>query len=162
MKSTAPERATIRSAGPSGNATHVVRVRAVSMGRCARHKSLQKLLGLAPIDVDGTCALGECEMPGPLRGSVSLFENGFRWYRAGWGRYTQSDPIGLQPRASGADHLIAYSRGNPLLFFDENGLDVRVCCRPLQSGALRTWDHCFIESNCNGMRKTWGLHNLNS
>jgi uncharacterized protein RhaS with RHS repeats len=42
----------------------------------------------------------------------------FRWYRAGWGRYTQADPASFE----GGLNLYAYSLGNPLFFFDPNGL----------------------------------------
>jgi len=45
--------------------------------------------------------------------------NIFRWYRAGWGRYTQGDPIGL---GSGDPNLYAYAGGNPVIFADPKGL----------------------------------------
>ncbi len=35
--------------------------------------------------------------------------NIFRWYRSGWGRYTQADPIGLQD----GTNLYAYVGANP-------------------------------------------------
>jgi RHS repeat-associated protein len=44
--------------------------------------------------------------------------NIFRWYRSGWGRYTQSDPLGL---VAGAN-LYAYVDGNPLNYSDPLGL----------------------------------------
>jgi RHS repeat-associated protein len=44
--------------------------------------------------------------------------NIFRWYRAGWGRYTQADPIGLV----GGENLYRYARANPLTFVDRGGL----------------------------------------
>jgi len=91
------------------------------------------------VDVEADCDVnGERNMPGPLAGSVSLFENGFRWYRTGWGRYSQTDPMTarsmkpLRPVAgflwqTGAipDNAYAYAAGNPLLFVDPLGL-VRV------------------------------------
>jgi RHS repeat-associated protein len=57
----------------------------------------------------------------------------FRWYRAGWGRYTQGDPIGAmefgyppQPRPgkqeSAHNHLYGYAGSNPILFKDPLGL----------------------------------------
>jgi RHS repeat-associated protein len=40
--------------------------------------------------------------------------NIFRWYTAGWGRYTQADPIGLE----GGDNLYQYALSNPIRVFD--------------------------------------------
>lgn len=51
--------------------------------------------------------------------SAALNEyNIFRWYRAGWGRYTQADPTGL---AAGLN-LFAYVKGNPVAVADPYGL----------------------------------------
>ncbi|HEX8251694.1 MAG TPA: RHS repeat-associated core domain-containing protein [Thermoanaerobaculia bacterium] len=44
--------------------------------------------------------------------------NIFRWYRSGWGRYTQAGPIGL----SGGQNLYGYVAGNPLRRIDLLGL----------------------------------------
>jgi RHS repeat-associated protein len=44
--------------------------------------------------------------------------NVFRWYRGGWGRYTQADPIGL----AGGMNLYGYARSNPLTYTDPLGL----------------------------------------
>lgn len=44
--------------------------------------------------------------------------NIFRWYRSGWGRYTQADPIGLQ----GGLDLYRYAGANPLSNVDRTGL----------------------------------------
>jgi RHS repeat-associated protein len=44
--------------------------------------------------------------------------NIFRWYRSGWGRYTQSDPIGYFVR----ENTFGYARGNSLRFTDRLGL----------------------------------------
>jgi RHS repeat-associated protein len=83
--------------------------------------------------------------------------NIFRWYRAGWGRYTQVDPLGLQ----GSDkNLYRYALSNPVRFADPTGSDVRLCCRPVNDPVLKRWDHCYIESNTNSRRETWGLYNV--
>ena len=45
--------------------------------------------------------------------------NIFRWYRAGWGRYSQGDPIGL----SGGLNLLGYTNsGHPGIEWNENGI----------------------------------------
>jgi RHS repeat-associated protein len=44
--------------------------------------------------------------------------NIFRWYRSGWGRYTQADPLGL----AGGKNLYAYAGGNALTYIDPLGL----------------------------------------
>jgi len=45
-----------------------------------------------------------------------LFQNVFRWYRAGWGRYTQADPV------EGAFRSYSYADGNPAAMIDPLGL----------------------------------------
>jgi RHS repeat-associated protein len=81
--------------------------------------------------------------------------NIFRWYRAGWGRYTQSDPIGL----GGSINLFAYALGNPLGNDDPLGLRVQLYCHPIGEGG-NSWlrrqignagfGHCFVRIKCNG------------
>ena len=44
--------------------------------------------------------------------------NIFPWYRAGWGRYTQADPL----RFFGSTNLFEYSGNNPITFDDPYGL----------------------------------------
>lgn len=41
-----------------------------------------------------------------------------RWFKSGWGRYTQADPIGL----AGGLNLYGYVDDNPVRFFDPFGL----------------------------------------
>jgi RHS repeat-associated protein len=44
--------------------------------------------------------------------------NIFRWYRSGWGKYTQADPVGLR----GGTNLYGYVNDNPLEGTDPFGL----------------------------------------
>ena len=68
--------------------------------------------------------------------SRSHFINGHRWYVPEWGRYSQSDPVGLigpltslpmfqALLGSTPDHLFSYSGSNPLRFTDPLGLAKR-------------------------------------
>jgi RHS repeat-associated protein len=58
-------------------------------------------------------------LPGQMAEEGSdLYQNVFRFYRAGWGRYTQSDPIGLR----GGHNLFSYVRDNPGRWVDRLGL----------------------------------------
>jgi RHS repeat-associated protein len=86
----------------------------------------------------------------------TLYYNFHRWYKPGWGRYTQADPVGILSTRGGLAELYAYGYGNPTRFIDPEGLDVRVCCRPLQP--LPSYDHCYVESDGSGRRRTWGLY----
>jgi RHS repeat-associated protein len=79
--------------------------------------------------------------------------NIFRWYRAGWGRYTQGDPLGLMDDAN----VYSYGHENPLVFADPLGLMSRVCCKLIPG--LAGFRHCYIDMyDKNGNRQTWGLH----
>jgi len=51
----------------------------------------------------------------------NLFVNGYRWYSPDWGRYTQSDPVGL----SGGINPYSYASVSPLRWVDPTGL---ACC----------------------------------
>ena len=42
-------------------------------------------------------------------------------------------------------------------YADPLGLKVRICCRP----SVGKFDHCYIEEQRDGSRRTWGLHNKN-
>jgi RHS repeat-associated protein len=98
--------------------------------------------------------------------------NIFRWYRAGWGRYTSADPIGLQ----GGVNLYAYALDNPLRFDDPFGLRVRMCCRiiPFTVGlgnalsmmppgaSLPPQRHCFFQFENSPNNQPLGLHGTQS
>ena len=85
--------------------------------------------------------------------------NIFRWYKAGWGRYTQADAIDV---SEGDINAYRYALSSPTRYTDPLGLDVRMCCRPIDSPRLAAagYLHCYIESNTNGRRETWGLNNI--
>jgi RHS repeat-associated protein len=103
-----------------------------------------------------------------------LAYNVFRWYRGGWGRYSQADPIGLE----GGWNLYRYAAANPLFYFDPDGLKVCSCKRRLANpffGATlagsTTWNpvvafgmhHQYIQivpdgSSCGGYGgNAWGF-----
>lgn len=78
--------------------------------------------------------------------------NVFRWYRAGWGRYTQADPIGMQ----GGFNLFAYALDNPITYDDPFGLKVRMCCRLIPH--LRGARHCFFQFEKSPDNRPLALH----
>src|ERR1017187_6829844 len=48
-------------------------------------------------------------------GATERSYNNFRWYRPGWGRYSQADPIGL----AGGSNPYGYASDNPLGYRSE-------------------------------------------
>jgi hypothetical protein len=80
----------------------------------------------------------------------------FRWYRAGWGRYTQADPLRLDTRR---ENIYGYALGNPLRFTDRYGLSATLMCRQVygagESSLVKTVIdlyeplHCRIRVKCN-------------
>jgi RHS repeat-associated protein len=72
----------------------------------------------------------------------SLSYNVFRWYRSGWGRYSQSDPIGLQ----GGPNMYSYALANPLIHADPYGLRAMLACKDVALGGqpIPSVYHCRI------------------
>jgi RHS repeat-associated protein len=76
--------------------------------------------------------------------------NVFRWYRTGWGRYTQPDPISL----AGGMNLYRYAGDDPVAYADPLGLVTWTKNAPVYHGA--DWDTVF--KNC----KDWSAHGCTS
>jgi RHS repeat-associated protein len=78
--------------------------------------------------------------------------NIFRWYKSGWGRYTQSDPLDIW----GGLNLFEYAQGNPIRNFDRVGLlcgagitDYIVPDQfPSLFGTIDLTKPCTIHDNC--------------
>jgi RHS repeat-associated protein len=73
--------------------------------------------------------------------------NIFRWYRAGWGRYTQPDPMGLV----GGPNLFAYALGNPVRVADPYGLIAEILCKNVGTGGHKIPGayHCRVHVSCD-------------
>jgi RHS repeat-associated protein len=89
-------------------------------------------------------------------GEPDVYYNMHRYYRSSWGRYTQADPLGRW----GDEHPYLYAQGQPTGIIDPTGEKSRVCCTPIAGGALKTFNHCFIEmaDEVTGKSSTFGLH----
>lgn len=95
---------------------------------------------------------------------LPLFLNGYRWYHPGWGRYTQSDPIGIE----GGLNLYEYARGNPALYTDSTGLQLAVPPRdpfrgdpfdPLPDDCTGgPWQFVKYTYEDAGSRRVWSLY----
>jgi RHS repeat-associated protein len=99
----------------------------------------------------------------PLRYAGQYFDkdtnlryNLFRDYDPSIARYVESDPIGLE----GGLNTYAYVRGNPLVFYDPDGLEVRFICRRLGIGERNPFQHCFVHVTCptEGWTSTLSLY----
>ena len=65
-------------------------------------------------------------------GETGFHQNGFRDYNPAWGRYIESDPIGL----AGGVNTFGYARGNPWANYDTLGLVVPFPIQDLPSGHM--------------------------
>jgi len=80
----------------------------------------QAIIRDGPVSLSGTFPQQPLRFPGQ-EATPSDTYNIFRWYRAGWGRYTQADPIGFE---SGDTNWYAYAGGNSVSFADPLGLAI--------------------------------------
>jgi RHS repeat-associated protein len=83
--------------------------------------------------------------------------NIFRWYRSGWGRYTQPDPLGLETDR----HPYRYVYNNPIKNIDPLGLDTVGCDSipnswetPCRLECCASHDECFQKNKCS--EGAWG------
>ena len=77
---------------------------------------------------------------------TDLYQNVFRWYRAGWGRYSQADPLGL----SGGVNLFGYALANPNFVTDPLGIEPKFSRFPgptTDDCSLEEWKYC--EGKCS-------------
>jgi RHS repeat-associated protein len=81
--------------------------------------ALYQPFGSTGISVTGTLTTQSLRLPGQqFDPETQLYHNGFRDYDPGFGRYVESDPIGL----AGGVNTYVYVGGNPLKTIDPNGL----------------------------------------
>jgi RHS repeat-associated protein len=128
----------------------------------AEHEPYGKIFALRTADQHQPLRL-----PGQEAEQLNLGPNGatersyniFRWYRNGWGRYTQPDPIDLRE----SENLFGYASQNPVFFLDPTGL----CCEAvdrtrdllLALELVRTHNEgSFVNQICSGSLKGCG-HN---
>ncbi|HEX8251869.1 MAG TPA: RHS repeat-associated core domain-containing protein [Thermoanaerobaculia bacterium] len=86
--------------------------------------------------------------------------NIFRWYRAGWGRYTEADPLGEREDT----HVFRYAANNPVLVFDSLGLAAEVVCKDITTKGqpVKGLLHCRVRVTCpdcdgNVLDTTFGM-----
>ena len=81
---------------------------------------------------------------------MELFDdyNIFRWYRAGWGRYTQADPVDVSQSDYNA---YRYAMSNPITMFDREGLKAEIVCANIGVFGLKSTPlvHCRIRVTCD-------------
>jgi RHS repeat-associated protein len=75
--------------------------------------------------------------------------NIFRWYRSGWGRYTQDDPVSRYK--AGLQGYFQYALQNPLRFIDPRGLYTVdgscKACEALDPGAKNLSEYIIAETS---------------
>jgi RHS repeat-associated protein len=83
-----------------------------------------------------------------------LSYNVFRWYRAGWGRYTQADPLGIEPDLN----VYRYVSNRPTAMTDRTGLCKS--CDECPSGEWNFINPGFAISGAiiAGKSVTWGTY----
>jgi RHS repeat-associated protein len=92
-------------------------------------------------------------LPGQVaQDGTDAYYNVFRWYREGWGRYTQPDPLlGKDPNAN---DVFGYAKENPLSYTDPSGLLAEAICADIAVAGINTpFFHCRLHvtcKNCNG------------
>lgn len=80
---------------------------------------------------------------------TGTFYNHFRNYHPGWGRYLQSDPIGL----AGGLNTYAYVGGNPLSFVDPIGLRTEIIVWSGYGAKESQFGHVSVD--VNGRNYSW-------
>ena len=95
--------------------------------------------------------------PGQEAGTSETSYNIFRWYRAGWGRYTQADPAGV----SSDLNLYRYAAGAPTDAIDPLGLQLYVPRYPSNAaprGCRATaWTYAGSQEREYRSRSVWEL-----
>lgn len=81
--------------------------------------------------------------------------NDHRWYTPGTGRYSRTDPLGLD---GGGPNVYNYALSNPQAWTDPSGLKVELYCHPVGAGG-DSWirravggagfSHCFVRIRCD-------------
>jgi RHS repeat-associated protein len=84
--------------------------------------------------------------------------NIFRWYRSGWGRYTQADPAWEPERASELNHY-AYVAENPIRRADPAGLCASCDDCPSGEWNFNSWPGFGVSAAAGwGKSVTWGTY----
>jgi RHS repeat-associated protein len=92
-------------------------------------------------------------LPGQEAEQINLGANGvtereyniFRWYRGGWGRYSQADPMGLNADTN----LFRYANDNPGGSIDPLGLYAEILCRSVNLADQPRWVQAAVSQLAN-------------